>query len=167
MTAPHIVDTATVLGEAPTDARHDLMRYLLQTIINDLLSADVDAVVCAERDKPSPERVSHRNGYRRGDLDTRVGAIDSAAPKLRLGTDFREWLLKHRRRSEAASVKVIADCYLAGGSTRRMNKLVKSLNIHAQPRSQVSRMAGELDEQATQLPLPHASAPAVATYPPT
>ncbi|MCX6499585.1 MAG: IS256 family transposase, partial [Arthrobacter sp.] len=48
MTAPHIVDPATVLGEALTDASPDLMRHLLQTMINALLSADVDAVVGAE-----------------------------------------------------------------------------------------------------------------------
>ena len=38
MTAPHIVDPATVLGEALTDASPDLMRGLLQTMINALLS---------------------------------------------------------------------------------------------------------------------------------
>ena len=48
MTAPHIVDPATVLGEALSDASPDLMRHLLQTTINALLSADADAVVGAE-----------------------------------------------------------------------------------------------------------------------
>jgi len=150
MTAPHIVDPATVLGEALADASPDLMRHLLQTMINALLSADVDAVVGAEWGKPSAERVTHRNGYRHRDLDTRVGTIDVAVPKLRSGTYFPEWLLERRKRSEAALVTVIADCYLAGVSTRRMDKLVKTLGIHALSKSQVSRMAGELDEQVTQ-----------------
>ena len=48
MTAPHIVDPAGVLAEALTDASPDLMRSLLQTMINALLSADADAVVGAE-----------------------------------------------------------------------------------------------------------------------
>ena len=49
MTAPHIVDPQTVLTEALGDASPDLMRDLLQTMINALLSADADAVVAASR----------------------------------------------------------------------------------------------------------------------
>ena len=150
MTAPHIVDPATVLGEALSDASPDLMRHLLQTIINALLSADADAVVGAEWGQPSLDRVTHRNGYRHRDLDTRAGTIDVAIPKLRSGTYFPEWLLERRKRSEAALITVIADCYLAGVSTRRMDKLVKTLGIHALSKSQVSRMAAELDEHVNQ-----------------
>lgn len=150
MTAPHIVDPATVLGEALVDASPDLMRQLLQTMINALLSADADQVVGAEWGQPSPTRVTHRNGYRHRDLDTRVGTIDVAIPKLRSGTYFPEWLLERRKRAEAALITVIADCYLAGVSTRRMDKLVKQLGIHALSKSQVSRMAAELDEQVEQ-----------------
>jgi transposase-like protein len=58
------------------------MRSLLQTMINALLSADADAVVGAEWGKPSPDRTAQRNGYRHRDLDTRVGTIDVAIPKL-------------------------------------------------------------------------------------
>ena len=56
MTAPHIVDPAGLLGEALSDASPDLMRSLLQTVINALLSADADAVVGAEWGRPAPER---------------------------------------------------------------------------------------------------------------
>jgi hypothetical protein len=111
MTAPHIVDPATVLGEALTDASPDLMRHLLQTMINALLSADADSVVGAEWGKPSLQRVTHRNGYRHRDLDTRAGTIDVASPELRSGTYFPEWLLERRKRSDAALVTVIADHY--------------------------------------------------------
>lgn len=104
MTAPHIVDPATVLGEVLADASPDLMRHLLQTTINALLSADADAVVGAEWGRPSPTRTTHRNGYRHRDLDTRAGTIDVAIPKLRSGTYFPEWLLERRKRSEAALI---------------------------------------------------------------
>jgi transposase-like protein len=150
MTAPHIVDPASVLTEALTDASPDLMRNLLQTMTNALLSADADAVVGAEWGKASPDRVTQRNGYRHRDLDTRVGTIDVAIPKLRQGTYFPEWLLERRKRSESAMITVVADCYLAGVSTRRMDKLVKTLGIHSLSKSQVSRMAAELDEHVEQ-----------------
>lgn len=91
---------ADVLSEALLDASPDLMRSLLQTMINALLSADADAVVGAEWGKPSPDRLAQRNGYRHRDLDTRVGTIDVAIPKLRAGTCFPEWLLERRKRAE-------------------------------------------------------------------
>jgi len=150
MTAPHIVDPAGLLGEALAEASPDLMRQLLQTMINALLSADADAVCGAEWGKPSPDRTTHRNGYRHRELDTRVGTIDVAIPKLRKGTYFPEWLLERRKRAEAALITVVADCYLAGVSTRRMDKLVKTLGIDSLSKSQVSRMAADLDEHVDQ-----------------
>ena len=145
MTAPHIVDPAGLLGEALAEASPDLMRSLLQSIINALLCADADAVVGAEYGRPSPGRTAQRNGYRHRDLDTRVGTIDVAIPKLRSGTYFPEWLLERRKRAESALITVVADCYLAGVSTRRMDKLVKQLGIDSLSKSQVSRMATDLD----------------------
>ena len=150
MTAPHIIDPAGLLSEALAEASPDLMRDLLQTVINALLSADADAVVGAEWGKPSPDRLTQRNGYRHRPLDTRVGTVDVAVPKLRSGTYFPDWLLERRKRAESALITVVADCYLAGVSTRRMDKLVKTLGIHSLSKSQVSRMATELDEHVDQ-----------------
>ena len=44
---------------------------------------------------------------------------------------------------------MVATCYLLGVSTRRMDKLVQTLGITSLSKSQVSRMAAELDEQVT------------------
>jgi len=147
MTAPHMIDPASMLGQALSDASPDLMRHLLGTVINALLSADADSVCGAEYGQVSPDRVNSRNGYRHRELDTRVGTIDVAIPKLRQGSYFPEWLLERRKRAEAALISVVATCYLLGVSTRRMDKLVQSLGINSLSKSQVSRMAADLDEQ--------------------
>jgi len=147
MTAPHIVDPGAVLGQALSQASPDLMRHLLGTVINSLLSAEADAVCGAEWGQASAERVNRRNGYRHRDLDTRVGTIDVAVPKLRTGTYFPDWLLERRKRAESALISVVATCYLLGVSTRRMDKLVQSLGITSLSKSQVSRMAEDLDAQ--------------------
>ena len=42
---------------------------------------------------------------------------------------------------------MVATCYLLGVSTRRMDKLVQTLGINSLSKSQVSRMAADLDEQ--------------------
>lgn len=149
MTAPHIVDPGRLLGEALSGASPDLMRQLLVTVINALLSAEADAVCGAEYGQATPDRVTQRNGYRYRELDTRVGTIDVAIPKLRQGSYFPEWLLERRKRAEAALISVVATCYLLGVSTRRMDKLVKTLGIDSLSKSQVSRMAQELDAHVT------------------
>jgi putative transposase len=149
MTAPHILNPAALLEKGLSDASPDLMRHLLSTVINALLSAEADAVCGAEYGTPSPERTNSRNGYRHRDLDTRAGTIDVAVPKLRTGSYFPEWLLERRKRAEAALISVVATCYLLGVSTRRMDKLVQTLGITSLSKSQVSRMAADLDEQVT------------------
>lgn len=55
------------------------------------------------------------------------------------GSHFPDWLLERRRRAEQAFVSVIADAYLAGVSTRRVDKLVRQLGVEGMSKSQVSR----------------------------
>lgn len=147
MTAPTSIDPARFLHEQLAQASPDLMRDLLSTFIDALLSAEADAVCGAGWGQVSDDRVNRRNGYRHRDLDTRVGTIDVAVPKLRSGSYFPEWLLTRRRRAEAALTSVVATCYLLGVSTRRMDKLVQSLGITGLSRSQVSEMSKDLDAQ--------------------
>src|SRR5437773_108610 len=66
--------------------------------------------------------------------------------KLREGSCFPDWLLQPRRRAEQAFVSVIADAYLAGFSTRRVEKLVQQLGVERMSKSQVSRLAKSLDQ---------------------
>ena len=117
----------------------------MQGFVNTLLSADADSVCGAAYGARDQARTNRRNGYRRRDLDTRVGTLEVAVPKLREGSYFPEWLLERRRRAEAALISVVATCYLLGVSTRRMDRLVQSLGITGLSKSQVSVMARDLD----------------------
>jgi transposase-like protein len=144
------IDPARFLEEQLSQASPDLMRELLTTFVNALLSAQADAVCGAGYGERSPERVNSRNGYRHRDLDTRVGTLDVAVPKLREGSLYPEWLLERRKRAERALTSVVATCYLLGVSTRRMDKLVQTLGITGLSKSQVSTMAKELDEHVEQ-----------------
>jgi putative transposase len=147
MTAPSSIDPARFLHEQLAAASPDLLRSMLTTFVNTLMSAEADAVCGAGYGESSPQRVNTRNGYRRRDFDTRAGTLDVAIPKLRSGSYFPDWLLERRRRAERALTTVVATCYLLGVSTRRMEKLVESLGITRLSKSQVSTMAAELDAQ--------------------
>jgi putative transposase len=127
-------------------ASPDLLRAMVQEFAQALMGAEADALCGAGYGERSPERVNVRNGYRERDWDTRVGTIELAIPKLRQGSYFPDWLLQPRRRAEQAFVSVIADAYLAGVSTRRVEKLVRQLGVERMSKSQVSRLAKSLDQ---------------------
>jgi transposase-like protein len=147
MTAPSSIDPAQFLHEQLSTASPDLLRSMLTTFINTLMSAEADAVCGAGYGERCDARTNTRNGYRHRDFDTRAGTIDVAIPKLRSGSYFPDWLLERRRRAERALTTVVATCYLLGVSTRRMEKLVESLGITRLSKSQVSTMSAELDAQ--------------------
>ena len=150
MTVTPSIDGARLLEEQLAQASPDLLRELLTTFINTLMSAEADAVCGAAYGTVSEDRVNRRNGYRSRDFDTRAGTLDLAVPKLRQATYFPEWLLERRKRAERALTSVVATCYLLGVSTRRMDKLVQSLGITTLSKSQVSEMAKDLDTHVDQ-----------------
>ena len=147
MTVPASIDPARLIEEQLAQASPDLLRELLTSFVNTLMSAEADAVCGAAYGTSSPDRTNRRNGYRARQFDTRAGTLELGVPKLRQGSYFPEWLLERRRRAEAALTTVVATCYLLGVSTRRMDKLVRTLGITGLSKSQVSEMAKDLDGQ--------------------
>ncbi|WP_297600667.1 IS256 family transposase [Mycobacterium sp.] len=147
MTAPVSVDAAAFLREHLESASPDLLRAMVKSFAEALMSAEADALCGAPYGERSDERTNQRNGYRPREWDTRAGTVELAIPKLRQGSYFPEWLLTHRRRAEQALVSVVATSYLLGVSTRRVEKLVEQLGIAQLSKSQVSEMAGHLDAQ--------------------
>jgi putative transposase len=123
----------------------DLLREMVRTFAERLMAAEMDVLCNAGFGEVTPERTNSRNGYRSRQLDTRVGTIDLAIPKVREGSYYPGWLLEPRRRAERALVAVVAECYVRGVSTRRVEGLVQSLGIEHLSKSQVSRMASDLD----------------------
>ena len=117
MAAPHSVDPAALLEQHLADASPDLLREMIASFANAMMSAQADQACDAGYGERSAERTSQRNGYRAREWDTRAGTVELAIPKLRQGSFFPDWLLTHRRRAEQALVTVVATAYLLGVST--------------------------------------------------
>jgi putative transposase len=125
----------------------DLLREMVLGFVQALMGAEADAACGAPLGERSAERVNQRNGYRSRRLDTRVGTLELAIPKLRAGSYYPDWLLEPRRRVERALVAVVAECYVRGVSTRRVEGLVATLGIQSLSKSQVSELAKTLDSE--------------------
>ncbi len=147
MTEMTTMEFAEFMRKHLEDAGEDQLREMVRFFAEGLMSAEADAVCGAAYGERSPERTNQRNGYRRRRWDTRTGTIQLAIPKLRRESYFPSWLLEPRRRSERALMSVIAECYVKGVSTRKVDKIVEQLGIEGISKSQVSEIAKGLDEQ--------------------
>lgn len=130
-------------GEEPDN---DPLRALVRWAVQELMDAEVSAQIGAGRYERTEERSTQRNGYRPRIWDTRVGSLELQIPKLRTGSYFPSWL-EPRRRAEQALVAVVAEAYVQGVSTRKVEALVQALGIAGLSKSEVSRLAAALDEQ--------------------
>ena len=135
--------------ETLASAGPDLLREMVREFAQRMMDAEVEARCGAGYGEVSPDRVNSRNGYRRREWDTRVGTVELAIPRLRQESYFPSFL-EHRRRAEAALASVVATSYLLGVSTRRVEKLAAALGVTTLSKSQVSKMAAELDELVEQ-----------------
>jgi transposase-like protein len=124
----------------------DLIRDMLAFAAERLMSLEVEALTGAPAGVRSPDRLTHRNGYRERAWDTRAGRIDLAIPKLRKGSYFPGFL-EPRRTAEKALTAVIQEAYVHGISTRSVDDLVKAMGMTGISKSQVSRLCEEIDER--------------------
>jgi len=145
---PTTIDAAAWLGKylEGADGDQDLARAMLAAFAEALMSAQASMQCNAAYGERSNERENSRNGYRMRPWDTRVGSVDLSVPKLRSGVYSPEFLLQPRRRAEKALVAVVCQAYVEGVSTRRVDDLVRAMGIEGISKSEVSRMAAELDE---------------------
>jgi Transposase, Mutator family len=139
--------TAAQLADKLLQDEHaDVLRETVAWMARELMEADVSAQLGAELGERSLERITHRNGYRPRQWDTRVGSIELAIPKLRQGSYFPSFL-EPRRRAEQALVAVVQEAYVNGVSTRKVDRLVAQLGLQGMGKDQVSRLCRGLDEQ--------------------
>jgi putative transposase len=138
------MDLMELLRKAETgDA--DFLRDGIRLLAQQLMEAQVSQLTGAERGERSPDRITYRNGYRPRAWDTRAGSIELAVPRLRTGS-YLPGFLEPRRRAERALTAVVAQAYVEGVSTRRVDDLARAMGIDGISRSQVSAMCTSLDE---------------------
>jgi transposase-like protein len=135
------------LEQAANADEPDVLREALRWAIEELMEADVTERLGAAPYERTAERTGLRNGHRLRPLESRLGTIELAIPKLRSGSYFPDWLLEPRRRAERALVAVIQEAYVQGVSTRKVDDLVRAMGGAGISKSQVSRLCAELDAE--------------------
>ncbi len=125
----------------------DLMRRLLQTMLQALVDAEATAFIGAGPHERTPTRTTQRNGTRDKLLATATGDLTVKIPKVRTGSFFPS-LLAPRRRIDVALHAVVMQAWVEGVSTRKVDDLVAALGVESGiSKSEVSRICAQLDAE--------------------
>jgi len=133
----------SLLGKS---ADADLLREMIGFAAQRLMELEVEGLTGAGHGERNPERMTHRNGYREREWETRAGTVELRIPKLRKGS-YYPCFLEPRRMAEKALTAVIQEAYVHGISTRSVDDLVKAMGMTGISKSQVSRLCAEIDDK--------------------
>jgi transposase-like protein len=126
----------------------DFLREMIGFTAQRLMELEVETHTGAAHGSRNPDRLTHRNGYRAREWETRAGTVHLQIPKIRKGSYF-PCFLEPRRMAEKALTAVIQEAYIQGVSTRSVDDLVQAMGMTGISKSQVSRLCGEIDERVS------------------
>jgi len=124
----------------------DPLYSMLQWLTERMMEVEAEIKVGAAKGKHSSDRTTHFSGTRVRRFDTRMGTLYLLVPKVRQG-GYVPFFVTEKKRSEQALVQVVQEAFINGVSTRKMDRLARSLGIEGISAGQVSAMTKELDEQ--------------------
>jgi transposase-like protein len=122
----------------------DGLSKLVETVLNQVLEAQVTEALGADRHERTEERQGYRNGYRTRTLYTRVGPITLQVPQMREG-GFSTDIFKRYQRSEQAFVLALMEMVVQGVSTRKVTAITEELCGASFSKSTVSALCSGLD----------------------
>ena len=98
MTAPMSVAPAVFLREQLASASPDLLREMVKTFADALMSAEADSLCGAAYDERGEERTNSRNGYRTRDENRQAASRRPSTLTPHRGRDLRGRFVKHHVR---------------------------------------------------------------------
>lgn len=123
--------------------RDEAFRQLLQKSLNSILKAESQEQIHAAPYQRSEERLDCRNGFRKRDLNTRIGRITLSVPRHR-NQPFKTMIFDNYSRSEAALIASMAEMVVNGVSTRKVSNVIETLCGTTVSKSAVSEACREL-----------------------
>jgi putative transposase len=122
----------------------DYLRTVVEEVVQQILEAEMDEALGAEKSERTPNRRGYRSGRYPRTLITRVGKLELRVPQDRQG-HFRTELFERYQRSEKALVGALAEMYVQGVSTRKVKAITEELCGHEFSSATVSRINESLD----------------------
>lgn len=127
----------------------DPMLEMLTWLCDKLMEVEFASKVGAEKSERSNIRTQYRAGYRPRRFDTRMGTLFLMVPKPRKG-GYVPFFVNSKKRCEVALMDVIKEAYINGVSTRKIERLAKSMGIDGISHGQISNITKELQTQVNE-----------------
>lgn len=118
----------------------------MEILVNHAMKVERNKVLGAAPYERTEERQGYANGYKPKTLQTRSGKIFLDIPQVR-GLEFYPSSVEKGIRSEKALKCTLAQMYISGVSTRKVQEITEILCGFDVSSSQVSRVTKELDEE--------------------
>jgi len=126
------------------DSKESGVNSLLESVLNQVLKAQVTEQINAEHYQRTEDRKAYRNGSYPHQLTTRVGTITLHVPRLRDGKFSTEMFCRYQR-SEQAFVLALLEMVINGVSTRKVSLITEELCGVELSKSTVSELCKRLD----------------------
>ncbi len=123
----------------------DKLKEMVQTVVQQVLEAEISRHLGAEPYERTSGRQGHRNGAKPRTMKTRLGELEFAVPQVREG-GFRPTLFERYQRTEKALLMTMQEMFVKGVSTREVNDVLEAMGGFEVSPGLVSRAAAELDE---------------------
>ena len=137
-------NASAVDWKANMEGQKDFLKPLVQEVLQQVLEAEMDEALGADRHERTAGRLGYRSGHYRRNLVTRVGRLELRVPQDRQGR-FSTELFSRYQRSEQALVSALAEMYVQGVSTRKVKAVTEELCGHEFSASTVSEINQGLD----------------------
>lgn len=125
----------------------DGMRGVITFIFNEAMRIERAQALNASPYERTEDRKGYANGFKDKYLKTRLGELALKVPQVRDGVGFYPSSLEKGLRSEKALKVVLAEMYINGVSTRKVEKVFKEMCGLDISSNDVSRAAKMLDEE--------------------
>jgi putative transposase len=122
------------------------LKPIVELLMNASMKIEREHFLRARLHERKEERIGHANGYKPKKVKSRFGELNLEVPQVR-GLGFYPKSIEKGSRSERSLKLAIAEMYLQGVSTRRVQNITEQLcGLEVSP-MQVSRVTEELDTE--------------------
>ncbi len=143
-----MVDLFSLIKDYLVD-QEDGIRCLITWYLNLVMEEEALLQAGAQRYERTDSRKASRNGYKPRTLLTKYGEVELLKPQFR-EFPFETQIFEKYSRVEQSILSAVAESYLQGVSTRRVNKVMAALGVEGISASSVSRITKELDEKVSE-----------------
>ena len=139
-------NTLSTITEILFNEGMDGLDSAISILVNEAMQIDRKKYLKAEPYERNSERKGYANGFKDKKLKTRIGSLDLKIPQVR-DSSFYPSFLEKGLRSERALTLSMAEMYINGVSTRKVQNIMEQLCGFSVSSSEVSRASKLLDDE--------------------